>query len=137
MTTLQSGSSGSDVTQLQNALNALGYNLTVDGQFGTATKAAVMHFQSTWGLTLDGIVGPETFNAIKTAVAGGTPTPGFAQTQQVSVTAYKPSPAQAIKPGVTPTGGITATISGYQNYILYGAIGFVGILVLMKIMRKK
>lgn len=49
---------------VQAALNACGWNLTVDGIPGPATRAAVMSFQSQIGLTVDGIPGPKTQAAI-------------------------------------------------------------------------
>jgi chitosanase len=51
---------GSDVEQVQNALNAKGYVLVVDGVFGAKTSAAVVDFQRKCGLHPDGIVGPAT-----------------------------------------------------------------------------
>lgn len=61
MTVLQLGSTGDAVKQLQTDLNKLlGINLTVDGQFGVATQAAVKSFQQIHGLTVDGIDGPAT-----------------------------------------------------------------------------
>jgi len=58
--TLRKGSSGAAVRELQQALNLRGAGLVVDGDFGSKTEAAVKNFQSTWGLTVDGIVGPQT-----------------------------------------------------------------------------
>jgi peptidoglycan hydrolase-like protein with peptidoglycan-binding domain len=58
--TLQEGDSGSCVTQLQQRLNQLGGTLTVDGQFGPATKNAVLAFQGRERISFDGIVGPTT-----------------------------------------------------------------------------
>ena len=59
-TTLQQGDSGSCVTQLQQRLNELGATLAVDGQFGPATKNAVLAFQGRERIGFDGIVGPTT-----------------------------------------------------------------------------
>lgn len=59
-TTLQEGSSGTCVTELQQRLNQLGANLVVDGQFGPATKNAVLAFQGRERIGFDGIVGPTT-----------------------------------------------------------------------------
>jgi peptidoglycan hydrolase-like protein with peptidoglycan-binding domain len=59
-TTLQQGDSGSCVTQLQQRLNQLGGTLTVDGQFGPATKNAVLAFQGRSSIGFDGVVGPTT-----------------------------------------------------------------------------
>ncbi len=59
-TTLQEGSTGSCVTQLQQRLNQLGANLVVDGDFGPATKNAVLAFQGRERIGFDGVVGPQT-----------------------------------------------------------------------------
>lgn len=48
--------------KLQELLNALGYDCgSVDGIFGSKTKAAVLAFQKANGLGVDGIVGPLTW----------------------------------------------------------------------------
>ncbi|MFL6161683.1 MAG: peptidoglycan-binding protein [Jatrophihabitantaceae bacterium] len=59
-TTLQEGSTGSCVVSLQQRLNELGANLTVDGDFGPATKNAVLAFQGRERISFDGIVGSQT-----------------------------------------------------------------------------
>src|SRR3954463_14954145 len=59
-TTLQEGSTGSCVVSLQQRLNQLGATLTVDGDFGPATKNAVLAFQGRERIGFDGIVGPTT-----------------------------------------------------------------------------
>jgi peptidoglycan hydrolase-like protein with peptidoglycan-binding domain len=64
---ISAGSTGQDVTDLQNTLNAnypLYSDLGVDGQFGPATDAVVREFQTRAGLTVDGIVGPATWAAL-------------------------------------------------------------------------
>ena len=67
------GSQGSSVTELQKLLNNNGYNLTVDGIFGTNTQAAVKDYQQKNGLDVDGIVGNNTWGAL-TKVANSTAT---------------------------------------------------------------
>ena len=48
-----------------DALNALGYDCgSVDGIFGSKTKAAVLAFQKANGLGADGIVGPLTWGKL-------------------------------------------------------------------------
>lgn len=62
---IQYGSTGSYVTLIQRRLNYLGFNCgTVDGDFGSMTKNAVMNFQRSRYLEVDGVVGPSTWNAL-------------------------------------------------------------------------
>ena len=59
--TLRYGSKGTDVKQLQKALNELKFGYLIpDGKYGTNTKKAVIAFQRKYSLELDGIVGPIT-----------------------------------------------------------------------------
>ena len=65
---LRRGSKGADVTKLQTALNALGYDCgTADGIFGAKTEAAVRNFQRDHSLTVDGIAGKATQEALYAA----------------------------------------------------------------------
>ncbi len=52
------------VKELQELLNADGFDLAVDGLFGRGTEAAVKRFQREQGLDDDGIVGPLTWAAL-------------------------------------------------------------------------
>ena len=62
------GSQGQAVLHLQSYLNQIsGANLSLDGNFGLGTKAAVQAFQASKGLKPDGIVGAATRAAIVTA----------------------------------------------------------------------
>ena len=69
-TALRTGSTGSAVEQMQFWLNTLAQyesaipSLAVDGRYGAATASAVRAFQRRYGLTVDGVVGRETWNAI-------------------------------------------------------------------------
>jgi len=67
-TLLQRGSSGSSVQALQRVLG-----VTPTGNFGPVTARAVRAFQSSHGLTVDGIVGPHTGAAL--GLAGVTAAP--------------------------------------------------------------
>jgi peptidoglycan hydrolase-like protein with peptidoglycan-binding domain len=44
--------------------DANGRAISADGSFGTSTRAAVENFQATYGMTVDGIVGKRTEDAI-------------------------------------------------------------------------
>ena len=64
---------GDDVENLQNRLLDLGYTEVgiADGSFGPKTDEAVRHFQQNNGLTIDGIVGPLTWDAVFSSSAKG------------------------------------------------------------------
>jgi len=70
---LRVGAQGSDVTSLQRSLIAAGVNLRggADGDFGPATRQAVIDFQSTRGLPATGEVDQATSNALASAGSGG------------------------------------------------------------------
>jgi peptidoglycan hydrolase-like protein with peptidoglycan-binding domain len=77
---LRQGSTGAAVRTLQSNLNkVMGSGLTVDGNFGPLTMAAVEAFQRKYGLTVDGEYGPQSAAMMKAALAGKTapikPTP--------------------------------------------------------------
>ena len=59
--TLREGMGGQDVLYTQDRLAALGYLTGIsDGQYGAATKAAVLAFQKKNGLSADGVLGTNT-----------------------------------------------------------------------------
>lgn len=62
--TIRQGQRGNFVQILQLLLNEYGYNLVADGIFGARTRTAVIDFQRNNGLTQDGIVGRNTWNAL-------------------------------------------------------------------------
>ena len=62
--TIQYGSSGEEVKKLQTELNKHGYNLEVDGQFGSKTQSAVKDYQKKNNLSVDGIVGENTWGSL-------------------------------------------------------------------------
>lgn len=62
---------GDDVKSVQEALSQLGYDLSKygsDGLIGSETTAAIKAFQQAKGLSVDGIVGPNTVKALQDAV---------------------------------------------------------------------
>jgi uncharacterized protein (TIGR02594 family) len=66
---LRMGHQGPVVRAVQLALARLGYGLRGTGYFGGATETSVTDFQERSKIEVDGIVGPETANAIDRAIA--------------------------------------------------------------------
>jgi murein L,D-transpeptidase YcbB/YkuD len=66
--TVQNGTTGDAVDAVQNLLNSVdNAGLMLDGDDGSATTAAVKAFQTDKGLTVDGVVGNTTWNALVNA----------------------------------------------------------------------
>lgn len=63
---------GPDVAELQKLLNAHGFSLRIDGDFGGMTEKAVRTYQLQHNLRCDGFVGPKTWASLK-----GTLQPGY------------------------------------------------------------
>ena len=64
--TLRFGAHGNMVANAQMRLKAAGYLLgSADGIYGAVTMAAVKKLQKDYGLTVDGVVGPSTWNILK------------------------------------------------------------------------
>lgn len=61
---LRTGSRGNFVELLQFTLNTVGFSLSVDGIFGSATRQAVTRYQTDNGLVADGIVGKNTWKTL-------------------------------------------------------------------------
>jgi len=69
-----SGSDGNEVLTVQRELVSLNCNPgPLDGKLGPDTVRAIRFFQQTDGLTVDGIVGPQTRTALAAAADAGTP----------------------------------------------------------------
>ena len=64
---IERGDQGPLVRKIQEILN-----ITVDGDFGPKTEAAVRAFQSEWDLHVDGVVGPKTWSKMQEAQKGAS-----------------------------------------------------------------
>src|SRR5712691_3575934 len=121
MPTLRQGSSGPDVTALQQILKDLGFDPNgVDGHFGPGTRDAVIAFQQSKGLQADGIAGPETLAALgpgdgsanaDTASSASTDTASAASTDAASAASTDtPSSASAVAAGGLNLSGLTGKL---------------------------
>ena len=93
------GSSGKAVKELQTALNAHGYSLDVDGQFGSKTQAAVRDYQQKNGLRLDGIAGDETWGSLMAAPSAAAGTAVYVP----SVSSATAAQLRKLEQGYTPS----------------------------------
>lgn len=63
--TLRRGCKSMKVSQLQDCLSSIGYNIKVDGIYGPDTQSTVRDFQEKHGLKVDGIYGPKSYNKLR------------------------------------------------------------------------
>ena len=71
---LYQGCTGNDVTELQKKLNAAGFDCgPADGVFGPRTATAVIALQKACGIGVDGIVGPQTREALNKPIPAPKP----------------------------------------------------------------
>ena len=100
-TTVREGSTGTTVRAVQFYLRRLSAyysdipTVTVDGRFGAATTRAVKAWQARAGLTVDGVVGPLTFQSLYDAVQA------LDTSGPVVRTVSLPTPSATLRPGST------------------------------------
>ena len=98
---LSVGDKGPAVARLQQQLKGAGFNPgAVDGEFGPATRAAVVAFQKDRGLVADGVVGPATHGALGRPAGGAAPS---APTQPGRTNTPAPAAPSRAATGTTPT----------------------------------
>jgi putative chitinase len=102
-TVLKPGDTGEDVVALQNALAAHHFSPgNVDGQFGPATRAAVIAFQNSNGMLADGIAGPRTLFALGLAEDDTLPDSTGAASVQVVSQMFPATPVANIRANLPP-----------------------------------
>lgn len=127
-TTVQSGSTGDQVKAAQCLLKAAGFDPgTPDGVFGPGTATAARNFQTSKGLTADGVVGPKTWTALLSR--GTTPTVQNGSTGE-AVTRLQRALTAALGRTVAIDGvfgsGTAQAVRDYQSSRGLGADGVVG-----------
>jgi peptidoglycan hydrolase-like protein with peptidoglycan-binding domain len=132
MATLKQGSKGSEVSSLQQQLSSAGYNIAVDGIYGPETAAAVKAYQQSQGLSVDGIVGNQTWGSLNAASSAGygssssyTSDPYAGQSSSYSgsySSSSSSSPYSGLYSGGASTGGAYPGVGG-QGYSDPGGAG--------------
>ena len=63
---LKAGATGLPVRRLQSRISAVGFDTGgVDGRFGAKTEAAVRKLQHDYKISVDGVVGPQTWRELE------------------------------------------------------------------------
>lgn len=78
------GAKGEAVEAIQEALTATGIELRIDGDFGTATEAAVRRFQAVQGIGVDGVVGPATLGHLLKVSQGVPASPALPSVKSIA-----------------------------------------------------
>jgi putative chitinase len=98
LTSLQIGSRGPVVRQLQRCLTDRGFRCgAIDGEFGHGTEAAVIAFQLSEGLLPDGVAGPRTLTALGLMTDNSLPSSTGELTVQVAAAMCPGAPLGNIK----------------------------------------
>ena len=105
--TLRLGSKGAGVRDVQALLNAAGFMVHVDGDFGPDTKKMVEAFQKKNALTVDGIVGPRTQEMLSVFRAVNVDKPGQPKIFDIDL----------VKKGTTIAVGIPATVTAAKETV--------------------
>lgn len=105
---LKTGMSGTDVETLQQDLSTLGWSTRATGIFNAWTRVHVRDFQRSERLTMDGVVGPQTFRKLRLAMINaenrdpGTSTDPTATTSSASLPADSSGGAGFVPANPTP-----------------------------------
>lgn len=71
MRILREGMSGNDIMEIQAVLKKMGYDAgEINGTFGPQMRSAVIQFQRNFGLTPDGVIGPNTYRVLERFLNG-------------------------------------------------------------------
>jgi putative chitinase len=116
MPVLRQGSTGPDVTNLQQKLKDLGFDPKgVDGSFGPGTRDAVIAFQQSKGLQADGIAGPATLAALDGSGADANEGAGGGANTDSALGGAAAAAGDDTAANVAPAGSATSATAGALN----------------------
>lgn len=111
---LRMGAKGARVRELQALLVRAGYVVKADGDFGPSTRDSVKALQKLLGLTVDGVVGPETMRAFSTYRS--SPDEKLGVQKLVDIKQVKDAAIAAI-PGVGGAAGAAEVLDGLKGQV--------------------
>jgi peptidoglycan hydrolase-like protein with peptidoglycan-binding domain len=100
------GMSGHDIRVLQDLLGNAGYDVTIDGEFGSRTFKAVQAFEQAHGRPVDGELDAADIEALRAAAAAG-PTPPTTPAPAATTPAVAPGAQATVGPdglAIAPAG---------------------------------
>ena len=124
---LTNGSSGENVTRVQNRLLALGYlslNYSVDGSYGSTTASAIKLFQTAAGGSATGVADSATIRALYSASAPKLPSGSKAADYKESTSSGGSSSVSGMPAGLeSTTSSYNSGMSNAQKleYVIYVA----------------
>ncbi|MFC3883844.1 peptidoglycan-binding protein [Bacillus songklensis] len=122
-TILKLGMKSNDVKEVQTLLKKKGYfKSTVTGYYGFITKDAVMAFQRAHNLTVDGIVGPNTYRALLGMQSTSAGSQTSVSTSTVLKLGMKGTAVQQLQQALKNKGYFTANATGYYGSITKNAV---------------
>ena len=109
------GDTGQEVSAIQQALVSSGYDVQVDGDFGPATREAVLQFQKAHSLTADGLVGALSYQMLlHRPMPEVTPKSYLAGSNNIISTAQQYLGVPYVWGGTSPSG---FDCSGFVQYV--------------------
>ena len=108
------GDRGDAVVDIQRALVSNGYEITVDGDFGPATEAALRKFQRDHGMEVDGLAGPAVYRALLGREFPAVSRSMLGGSRSIIATAMKYMGVPYVYGGSSPSG---FDCSGFVQYV--------------------
>jgi peptidoglycan hydrolase-like protein with peptidoglycan-binding domain len=124
---VKKGDQGQPVLTLQHLLQAHGSGLVADGIFGPEVDAAVRGFQQTTNLTVDGVVGRKTWEALVIQVRRGSRGDAVRAVQyELQLRGLPEGPSQGVQVDGIFGPETEATVRAFQDALSLTVDGIVG-----------